>query len=401
MPLNELSLEELTELAGTLDQVRDAGVILAAYGLHPIFNLTPGQDATITLPFRMPEAPGLTGKWVMAEPAQAMSGPWNGTTDLPASTEAAQPEPAPAPVEPALVPGEVTGAGALSAEPSRSGGEADPPPAVAEASPPPLAKAAPPEAQADSGGGVAVAAADSAPAATHERTFTRGPDWTAEEDERLIERVVRGVGRGATKKAAMISAAHELGRPEAATQFRCHHKLKARIDAALTAAAMHQAQTETPEIPGGPAPANATDGPTASAGNTAVGGHSPAAVQDDVQAAMDAIDDQVQVAGQLAAIANEIKSPLPMPNDPITAYLIGLTDKGGWTVERDLELMELSIAGWQPNEIALQLQMQANAVKPRFDTLTGLHEDTTGKKVRRFTREDVFAALTRLAGKAA
>lgn len=374
--LNELSLEELKELADDLASLAKVGQSLAP--LHPIFDLTPGQPFRITLDQVMPDTwakPSTADQIAKAIEAArkersrpvAMTGPFSGTTDLPASTEAAQPEPAPGPVEP-LAAGDTAG-GTLSAEPSRSGGDA---------APPPLAKAAPPEAVADSGGGVAMAAADSAPAATHERTFTRGPDWTAEEDARLIDLVVKAVGMGATKKAGMIAAAKELGRPEAATQFRCHHKLKARLDAALTEAAMRQAQTETPEIP----EAARQDAPPPQA---------------EVQG-----EGAVPQEGDAPALEPEASAGASFVADPVTAHLMALTDKGGWTVEHDLDLMGLSILGWPPHEIATQLQMPDKAIKPRFDMLTGLHDDeATGKKVRRFTRESVFAALSRLAGRAA
>lgn len=79
---------------------------------------------------------------------------------------------------------------------------------------------------------------------------------------------------------------------------------------------------------------------------------------------------------------------------------MALPEDGGWTLDRDATLMELSIAGWQPNEIALEVGMRADQIKVRFDALTGLYLDANRKPVRRFAREDVMAALNRLSAAA-
>ena len=380
MPLNDLSLDELCCLSDAIQGLRSAGETLVSHGLTPRFYLNPGWSMGIWTDARMP-----------VDVAEAMAGPWSDPA-FP-STEAAQPEPAPEPEEtPPAVEGQA--GGTLSYDQEDEIDER----AFSSAAPsrPEGAIPAPTGAEADSGGGQAVAAAEppaaQAAAGTHQRGFQAGPSWTAEEDDRLIAILVNLVRLGETKKAAIAIAARDLGRPEAGTAFRCHHKLKPRIDAALTAAAMHQAQTEpaAPEIPASPALAvMAEDGPTASDGDAAGEVRS-------LPAAPPIEDERAEAAPVKAWHKPEHIA------DPVTAHLMALTDKGGWTVERDHELMELSIAGWHPNEIGLQLQMQANAIKPRFDALTGQYEDPeTGKKVRRFTREDVYAALSRLAGKAA
>lgn len=242
----------------------------------------------------------------------------------------------------------------------------------------------------DSGGGAELAAPQP-PAANHERTFSGAAVWTPEEDARLVDLVASGMVRlGLGKTAAIRAAAAELGRPEQGTAFRCHHKLKDRIE-------LHRAELQlqidleaTPIADAIPAPTEPPEAdPKTADGDAAVGGHSPAAVQDEA----DAVD--LDAKSRAAAIAHG-NHPESFIADPVTAHLMTLPDKGGWTLARDHELMELSIAGWQPNEIALQLQVQANQIKPRFDQLTGLYEDGTGKKVRRFNRDDVFAALTKL-----
>jgi hypothetical protein len=492
MPLNDLSLDELNEMADTAATLCRVGNDLVNSGLTPVFDLSPGQAVTIRLDAVMPEAPGQAtkedvdatfaridalnarvdahmekqiarhdaqdaapriGTGMMDFIKKAVAGEYDylptytpkfskSTDALPPrdwpegeehqvaeiyarnriqtpyydpsyeaskatgrrvvdvrayvtahlyplcdqhlerlrsetpSTEAALSEPAPEPVEvPPADEGPAGGDPQSSAVPSSAVAVALPPPGATEAPPPPqAAEAAAVGAAEDSGGGQQAAAAPS-PAAPAAQTEDRAPvpgsasalaasaaavrnnAWTPEEDARLIEVVVMGMQRlGLGKYAAIRAAAEELGRPVPGTEFRCKNALRARLEDALAAA------------PPSPEAAPVADGDTAAEGAT------PAAVQAD--------------NGSFVA-------------DPVTAHLMALTDKGGWTLDRDLELMELSIAGWAPNEIALQIQMQAGAIKPRFDALTGLYTDGNDKKQRRFSREAVFEALTRLAGKAA
>ena len=408
MPLNDLSLEDLSALQKTVSVLVLMGRGLEESGLlAPRFDLTPGEAVTITTSFRMPaiESRKVKIEWRQYEPAPideeelptsikaVLSENDNdlppaepGATfrlDEPPSTEAAPPEPALVPVEP---PAATDAGGTPSAAPGRPGEAASPPPEVAD-----------PGGVADSGGGQQVMAVATPPAATHERAFSGVTPWTPEEDARLIALVVSGVTRlGLTKGSAIKSAAHELGRPERGTIFRCHHKLKDRLNAAIGAAfADRDPPWDEPEptpIPVGPALATTTDGTTASDGDAAAGGHSPAAVQDDDNPYGLNVD-KLRRARALLQQADAIRQH--EAND-LTAHLMALPDKNGWTLQRDLELMELSIEGWQPQHIALQLGVQDNQIKPRFDALTGLHQDENGKKVRRFTREIVVEALTRL-----
>lgn len=479
MPLNDLSLEELTELTGTLQQLQEVGQQLAGYGLAPEFDLTPGGDMVIRLAAQMPEAPGQATKedvarieakldqrlerqvfvveghrtaeaiqaeqvmnegesvaegiaridkttdvlwhrdedlvnrlarlemalWSVAHlempdlgafrltdhsdvppPVQPPIPSIEAAPDLTQSGEAgaAMPEPLEPPAPDFALSADMAG-GTLSADPSRS----DDDPAT-------LAGPASDEGAAESGGGEAVAAAQppaaAAPApATHQTSFGQTA-WTETEDAELIRLTVFGmVKMGLGKTAAMRTAAKGVGRSEQGSAFRMHHKLKARFEAALTEAAGAQAATETPEAD--PIPAE---------GAAAGEGATPPAVQP--------VPDEpdLDAKSRAAAIAHgthpdAAPAPVSVAASPVVGHLMSLPDKGGWTLERDLELMEMSIDGWQPNEIALQLKVQASAVKPRFDALTGLFEDADGKKVRRFKREDVFAALKALtaAGKAA
>ena len=419
MSLNDLSLDELTELSGNLRLLEEVGRAFVQAGMKPSFDLTPGGRTKIMLPGIMPAAPAEDASSAVTETDQSRTWrddpasdeawcagnqfvldrlckffgldpnavDWDGSdgslveeadallariiyaNDDTPSPEAAQPQPALAPEETPLAAGDTAGGAPIpsATEQSAPGLPEPTPPAASEPQDDPQPVAAVAE---GSGGGEAVAAAGSpaapaaVPGAAHQDRLLPA-SWTEEEDADLVRLVAFGIAKmGLTKGAAIRAAAKGIGRPEQGSAFRLHHKLKPRLDAALTEAAMGQAQTEIPE-----------DKPFPVQEGAAGEGATPPAAQP--------------------------PAPVSFAADEVTSHLMALPDKGGWTVDRDLELMELSIAGWQPNEIALQLQVQANLVKPRFDALTGLYDDATGKKVRRFTREAVFAALSRLAGKAA
>lgn len=486
MPLNEMSLDELVLLTERLNALREAGRSLENHTYEPIFDLTPGKPVTITLPFRMPEAPArsiyLSEGPATAEAIDAALKSY-GTTETLAEVLERQdqndaehsadlgmikrrlsevevrasakmdwtPErpivkrayrlpngvivaPEGWSLDAAIVPGTIyeldippvdeliarTVAEAatndeISADPSRSEDEAASPTAAQGDEASPKVSPVSTEDPAESGGGQASAAAEP-PAAprqtvpgigapirvsplpvsgsvTHEKTFSGAPVWTAEEDARLIELVAGGMVRlGLGKTAAIRAAAAELGRPEQGTAFRCHHKLKNQIGLAVeTFKARVQADTTTilagfpPEptqIPEGPALATATDGTTASYGDAAgVGDTLPAAQDEDLDA-----------KSRAAAIAHG--------NGPartaIWAHVTSLPRKDGWTLQRDIDLLELAILGWLQNEISLELGVQAKLIKPRLDLLTGLYKDEADRQVRLFKREDVLSALKAL-----
>lgn len=78
--------------------------------------------------------------------------------------------------------------------------------------------------------------------------------------------------------------------------------------------------------------------------------------------------------------------------DPLAAHLAARPMKG-WTLADDANLMELAEMNWAPPEIAVELGRPGDAIKARFDLLTGLDSET---KTRRFARADVAARLTQL-----
>lgn len=359
MPLNDLTLDDLRKLSDWLVSIAHSGFRLEQDGLAPRFDLTPGMPIRVTLGAVMPPAtrPDF-GAWLAQ---QATHPTESAAEDLPSflkprPMEAAPPAVGAEPVDPPPALGEVAGGGPISAEPSRS----------AEVAVSPGATKA--EAQAESGGGQAVAAAEppaapvpgSASALAAQAGQWAGA-WTEAQDDTLIEAIATAQIYGTPKVDAITTAAIALGRSFKAVEQRSY-RIGGKIKAEVARRAMQQAQNEAPEIPA------AQPSPSAD-GDSAVGGHSPAAVQN---------------------------------GDPLIAHLRGLTNKGGWSLARDLELLELSCNGWPAADIAREIQMPDAAVKPRFDALTGLHDDeVTGKKARRWTREEVLGALLIMAGKAA
>lgn len=401
MPLNDLSLSQLVDLSDSLITLIHAGRALESRHVEPRFDLTPGVPASIMTDVMLPHV-GSSAFRSMAEATfptssiEAASQPVDAQDD--AAADLRQPEPLDAPP---AVEGQAGGAPISADACSRSDDVASPPP---EASPPPPGEPAIPqvdtsdEGNAESGGGSGDGSGSQPPAATHQTSFGQNA-WTEEEDAELIRLTVFSmVKMGLSKTAAIRTAAKGIGRPEQGSAFRMHHKLKDRLEAALAETRSAKADAEailskSPEAARQDAPPPQAEVQGESAEPPV--GDAPASVPEPGAGAT--LPPDLDAKSRQAAIdhGTHIASP-------IVAHIMTLPTKGGWTLERDLELMELSIEGWQPNEIALQLKIQASLIRPRFDLLTGLHEDANDKKVRRFKREDVLEALKSLtAGKAA
>jgi hypothetical protein len=167
----------------------------------------------------------------------------------------------------------------------------------------------------------------------------------------LIAFVVDRLERGQTKGAAIQDAANDLGRPFEGTRFRLNTALKGRLAEALASkpvsdsAAVDPVAQPAPAQPSPAQPANAEWRPD-------------------------------------AALSASTLSP-------IEQHLLAMPAKGGWTLEIDLHLLELSEMGWTLPEIATETGRDGRAVSERFDLLTGYDRDT---KARKWKRADLLAA---------
>lgn len=200
--------------------------------------------------------------------------------------------------------------------------------------------------------------------------------WTDVEEGGLIDVTVRQMLDGAPKSRAIAFAATEIGRSEKSASSRLYNKLKARFADALadaTAKKLHTAKGEQTGIrAGAPAEPAAGEGVAAPA--------SPAAPQ--------------------AAAPRAAPHAAQNIDNPLRAHLSGLPTKGGWTRARDLELLDLSVAGWQVPEIAMEMAISSADIKARFALLLGTYRDANDKEQRWFKRDDVQAGLKALAAKA-
>jgi hypothetical protein len=77
-------------------------------------------------------------------------------------------------------------------------------------------------------------------------------------------------------------------------------------------------------------------------------------------------------------------------NDEYGAYLASIaaaSQRDGWDLATDAELMRLAVAGWPMGDLATELGRDVRAVKARFDVLTAN---------RRFRRDFVAERLADL-----
>lgn len=350
-PLNNLSLEQLQQLTQYLAEIEDAGRLLHAAGLEPVFDLTPGAPICIFTNAVTPGAPEVEPEVRITKTRVDVQIRDERTSFLkPRSTEAPSDAPDAEPVDPPPAFGEVAGGGPISAEPSRAAEARDVPQDAAKAG-----------ASAESGGGPEVAAPET-PAAPVPRSASamaatsQFPLWTKDEDARLVDLIVDGVtNRGLTKKAAAIEASRAIGRPEPGTLYRVNHKLRDLIDAAINVAAMEQAQTETPEIP----PAEDA-GASVSRDAAAAGGHSPAAVQEIDASALD------------AAFERQVDAMPDLHGEDLRVWQWIAAHRAKWphTASTDLDLAVALGRGEKINLVAMDLGIDVRALQDRWNVLS-------------------------------
>lgn len=346
-----LTMEDLSELRLAISALEQAGLSIIESGFEPTFSVVPLQFVAMRLDYVMPPSQGLLNLNVS-----------NAADPMPVAADA----PAPAAEMEAMLDevfraahlGETlpsdaapTQADLVQDEPEQVGGDAA---AAAGEGLAALAPAANPSPQALPAGAAILTpdAPDVAPRPTagsaSALAASRPAAWTPEEDARLVLLVANAMRGGATKGAAIRFAADDLGRPEAGTGFRLHNKLAEALTAAL-AGPLDPVGAEP--VPAPPKPVPPVSAP------------------------------RVETAA---------------PTQDLTAYLSGLPRKLGrldWPLARDLELIELSINGFNKQDIAVDMGVDANLIGPRFDVLTGLYRDADDRAQRRYKMRDVQAAL--------
>lgn len=358
--LENLTHAELKAFLADLLALQAAGQAAIEKGRRPSYCIAPGYDMGLTIAAIVPEACDAHADLFREGPAAIAplcAAPFTGHPGPYPESGPPSPPPEQTLADAPPVADEGAAGGAADAFTFAAGADPDHPDIVfqpadvlqTEAREKPLPDGQSP---AEEGGGEA----GSSPAtvsASHEKTMA-GTNWTDEEEERLVRLITDAVGLGASKTAAIRAAAQALGRPEAGTAFRCHHKLKARIDAAIA---------EVDEIPAGqPAPEAA-----------------PAAMEGEDPGEQERVDAQDPPQG--AAVAGAV----PIQQGPIDRHiddLPRLTHGRRWTEAEDADLLRCLVNGMKLPEISADLQLDAGKIKARIAELT-----------RRFDAATMLAAL--------
>lgn len=198
-----------------------------------------------------------------------------------------------------------------------------------------------------------------APTCDTSETLGRPALWSEADDQTAIWMTANG------HPAEAVAA--RVGRPVEGTKWRLKNKLRDRIAEARALISEAAGQPARPDEPG----AITTEDP-----------------------AQDAAPEEPDAA--LAAVVAPVPPEAgggtnlaPAGIDPdLWAHAQAVPRGKIWTLQRDLELLELAELGWSPDEIGLELHVVGKEIKPRFDVLTA---------ARRWKRAEVLAALRELA----
>jgi hypothetical protein len=340
MPLNEMSLRALQDLNSTLCALEEAMGVLETHGLVTLASLEPGRPMAIRLVRDMPQIGYVPDPVAMVWDRVGDAGPCpvapDGDTDKYARAAG-------------LVDNEGYPITAEAPPPGGNGERAGltaPAPAVA-------------------GPGDAAVPTPAAPGPTP------WPAWSEDHADQLVELVAVGMEfDGLSLRAAALRAAPGLGRPGDGTYMKAR-SLVERIEARRRAlAARLPAAPE--EIPAGP-PAPAVQETAPEGAGEPAAGEGP----EDAEGVYHG-PDEASAAGVAGPGA-----PLT-PFGEMVTYLDGLPRKRGWTLQRDHDVMHFADLGWKPAEIALELGIPADELKPRFAMLT---------RQGRYKRAEVLTAL--------
>lgn len=350
--LDDLSVQQLNEMASAIVGLKEAGYLMQEQGFDVRFSLVPGFPVSMKLSYRMP----------LPSPMQALFPPPPIDSDT-ATGQPVAPEwratPMPKPAKPkgptaAEVDAAVTEAcdkvlpkaAAMAAEGPAEKLAVRPEPAPEPTPEPPKAESA-----------SIARPASSAPAATGQPA-----PWTEDETARALDIIRSHVRAGHSAFSAAPLIAEALGRPISSIQQRIKTNWRAAVDQ-IKASLVDPASIATPE-PRDPPPAAVAEDqpqPIASPESTPTG----------------------------SAHWRPEAAPAAVGLSPIEQHLMDMPTKGGWTMEADLDLLELAETGWSIPEIATEMGKDGKAVAERFDLLTGYDRET---KARKWKRADLLAA---------
>ena len=351
--LDSLGILDLNTLASVIIGLKEAGYMMQDQGFEPQFSLVPGAPVVMTLSYRMP---GLEAPMAAPQPdtvedfvQQVILGSarFNAQTAAERAALAAtapvvgKPVPDPGPARYAVMVANARAAAGTSADLS----EFPAPVAVEPEIPVQTA-----EAFGRVPAGAAIDATPEVPLISPAPASAQRSSWSEADVDLAVNVVVEAMRRGRPKVEAFRTVADKVGRNEQAVTKYVSRHLLARIDAELLRLADEDALLRHGVKP------------------------------NDLPA---------------AAVSDNTDSSYPL-----TIHLISLSEKDGWTVNRDFELTRLAVeSGWPMADIALDLGLDSKLVKQRWDLLTGSHEDPkTGKTVRRYAGRDVLACLQQMVG---
>lgn len=377
--LDDMTLTELNTLASAIVGLKEAGYLMHEQGFIPSFSMVPGQPVLMRLNLQMPTLAGafVSTPGIYPPPPSAEFFPAPMTPPVPAPPPYVSPTSSAAPRKPA--PARIIGAAEIDAAvnaacdtvlPKMAQQAAEPPTPKLEVRPVEAPHKAPVEAQPKAE--VVASCAPSALSRAHPN------NWTVQEDADLVRIVAEEmVLRGKTKAAAIAAAAAAafVGRPEPGSEYRLKTKLADQL-----AGAMAELRA-APALPVDPAPKAAA-----------------APVAEPAPAPQPAAEPAAEPAPKANADWRPEHALSAATLSPIEQHLLDMPTKGGWTLEADLDLLELSELGWTIPEIATEMGRDGRAVTERFDLLTGYDRET---KTRKWARAALLLAAREWAAKRA